>query len=166
MTLIRDLIGPDDGYQTALQLSLRALFLFAFGVLCVRIAGRRTFSQAAPLDIIVYLIVGSNLSRIMIGGAHVFPSLAATMTLVLLHRLLAYATLRWSPLANWIKAQAKVVVQGGQPVFDVLDAEGISEADLLESLRLHGIGDVSDVELAMLERNGRISAIRKAQPPG
>ena len=37
MTFVRDLIGPDDGYQTALQLSLRALFLFAFGVLCVRV---------------------------------------------------------------------------------------------------------------------------------
>ena len=161
MNIIRDLIGPDDGYQTALQLSVRALFLFAFGVLCVRIAGRRTFSQAAPLDIIVYLIVGSNLSRIMIGGAHVFPSLAATLTLVVLHRLLAYATLRWGPLAAWIKGKPKIVIQKGDAKLDVLTGEGISEADLLESLRLHGIGSVGDVELATLERNGRISAIRK-----
>ncbi len=165
MNIVRDLIGPDDGYQTALQLSLRALFLFAFGVLCVRIAGRRTFSQAAPLDIIVYLIVGSNLSRIMIGGAHVLPSLAATLTLVVLHRLLAYATLRWSLLADWIKAKPKVVIQGGDPQFDVLAAEGISEADLLESLRLHGISAADQVDLAVLERNGHISAIRKTQPP-
>jgi uncharacterized membrane protein YcaP (DUF421 family) len=165
MNTVRDLIGPDDGYQTAIQLSLRALFLFAFGVLCVRIAGRRTFSQAAPLDIIVYLIVGSNLSRIMIGGAHVFPSLAATLTLVVLHRVLAYATLRWNPLADWIKARPKIVIRDGSAKLDVLAAEGISEADLLESLRLHGIGAVDDVDLAMLERNGRISAIRKARPP-
>ncbi|WP_158914757.1 DUF421 domain-containing protein [Caulobacter sp. S45] len=165
MNLIRDLIGPDDGYQTAIQLSVRALFLFAFGVVCVRIAGRRMFSQAAPLDIIVYLIVGSNLSRIMIGGAHVFPSLAATLTIVMLHRLLAYATLRWGPLADWIKARPKVVIQNGDAKLDVLAEEGISEADLLESLRLRGIGAVGDVDLAMLERNGRISAIRKPQPP-
>ena len=159
MDTIRALIGPDDGYQTALQLSLRAVFLFAFGVLCVRLAGRRTFSQAAPLDIIAYLIVGSNLSRIMIGGAHVFPSLAATLVLVLLHRLLAYATLRWGPLANWIKTSPKVVVSKGSAKLDVLAAEGISEADLLESLRLQGVGAVEDVRLATLERNGRISVI-------
>jgi uncharacterized membrane protein YcaP (DUF421 family) len=55
MDIIRALIGPDEGYQSALQLCLRAVFLFAFGVVCVRLAGRRTFSQAAPLDIIVYL---------------------------------------------------------------------------------------------------------------
>jgi uncharacterized membrane protein YcaP (DUF421 family) len=161
METLRTLIGPDDGYQTGLQLSLRALFLFVFGVLCVRIAGRRTFSQAAPLDIIVYLIVGSNLSRIMIGGAHVFPSMAATLTLVVLHRLLAYATLRWGLLAYWVKASPKVVVQDGCPRLDILSAEGISEADLLESLRLHGVGAVEDVSLATLERNGRISVIPK-----
>lgn len=94
MDMLRALIGPDEGYQTMTQLSVRAVLLFAFGILCIRIAGRRTFSQAAPLDIIVYLIVGSNLSRVMTGGAHVLPSMAATLTLVVLHRLLAYATLR------------------------------------------------------------------------
>jgi uncharacterized membrane protein YcaP (DUF421 family) len=108
----------------------------------VRLAGRRTFSQAAPLDIIVYLIVGSNLSRIMVGGAHVFPSLAATLTLVILHRLLAYATLRWGPLANWIKASPKIVVQEGRAKLDVLAAEGISEADLYASLRFRGIATI------------------------
>ena len=164
MTLLRELIGPDDGYQTAVQLSVRALLLFAFGVLCIRIAGRRTFSQAAPLDIIVYLIVGSNLSRVMVGGAHVFPSLAATLTLVVLHRILAYATLRWGLLANLIKARPKVVVRQGHPELATMAQEGISEADLLASLRLHGIAKVEDVDLAMLERNGRISAIRKSSP--
>lgn len=149
--------------RPACNLSVRALVLFAFGIFCVRLSGRRTFSQAAPLDIIVYLIVGSNLSRIMIGGAHVFPSLAATLTLVVLHRLLAYATLRWSVLASWIKARPKVVVCGGAPRLDVLAAEGISEADLLESLRLQGVRAADDVELATLERNGRISVIPRRE---
>jgi uncharacterized membrane protein YcaP (DUF421 family) len=93
MDILRTLIGPDDGYQTMAQLSVRAVAMFVFGILCVRIAGRRTFSQAAPLDIIVYLIVGSNLSRIITGKANVFPTMAATLTLVVLHRLLAYASL-------------------------------------------------------------------------
>jgi hypothetical protein len=48
MEMLRTLIGPDDGYQTVAQLSARAVLLFAFGILCIRMAGRRTFSQAAP----------------------------------------------------------------------------------------------------------------------
>ena len=92
MEIIRVLIGPDEGNASALQLSVRAVVLLAFGILCIRIAGRRTFSQATPLDIIVAIIVGSNLSRAMTGKAPFFPDLAATLVLVGLHRALAMAT--------------------------------------------------------------------------
>jgi hypothetical protein len=53
METFRTLIGPDTGDATVLQLCFRAAILFAFGILCIRIAGRRTFSQITPLDIIV-----------------------------------------------------------------------------------------------------------------
>ena len=71
MELFRHLIGPDEGYQTMAQLSFRAVILFILGVVYIRFAGRRTFSQASPLDIIVYLIVGSNISRVMAGKAKI-----------------------------------------------------------------------------------------------
>ena len=161
MDVLRTLIGPDEGYQTMAQLSVRAVLLFAFGILCIRIAGRRTFSQAAPLDIIVYLIVGSNLSRVMTGGAHVLPSMAATLTLVVLHRLLAYATLRKSPISGWIKAHPTVLVRDGVVDRHALAKEGISEDDLAEALRLKQVETAANARLATLERGGKISVIPK-----
>ncbi|MEI9890027.1 MAG: YetF domain-containing protein [Caulobacteraceae bacterium] len=162
MDFFRTLIGPDDGYQTMAQLSVRAVAMFVFGILCIRIAGRRTFSQAAPLDIIVYLIVGSNLSRVMTGGAHVLPSMAATLTLVVLHRLLAYATLRETPISALIKARATVLVRDGVVDGPALAREGISEDDLLEALRLKQVERAEDARLATLERGGKISVLPKA----
>lgn len=46
-------------------------------------------------DIIPALVVGSNLSRVMAGKADFFPVLATTRVLVILHRVLALATLHW-----------------------------------------------------------------------
>jgi hypothetical protein len=100
METFRALIGPDNGDATVAQLCARAVILFLFGVLCIRIAGRRTFSSITPLDIIVALIIGSNISRAMTGKAPFFPGLAATLVVVVLHRLLAMATLRWSTDEN------------------------------------------------------------------
>ncbi|USQ95250.1 hypothetical protein [Caulobacter sp. RL271] len=97
METFRTLIGPDTGEATALQLCARAVILFVFGVVCIRIPGRRTFSQITPLDIVVALIVGSNISRAMTGKAPFFGGLAATLVVIVLHRLLAMATLHWSP---------------------------------------------------------------------
>lgn len=63
MEVLRTLIGPDNGDASAAQLCARAGILFVFGIAGIRIAGRRTFSQAAPLDIIVALVIGGHLSR-------------------------------------------------------------------------------------------------------
>ena len=159
MELFRHLIGPDEGYQTMAQLSFRAVLLFILGVIYIRFAGRRTFSQASPLDIIVYLIAGSNISRVMAGKANFFPVMAATLTLVVLHRLLSYATLRRSLFSRLLKSEPVVLVRDGTADKAAMDKHGISDDDLLELLRLKEAETVSDVHLATLERSGKMSVI-------
>lgn len=163
MDTFRALIGPDTGAATPAQLCARAVILFAFGVLCVRIAGRRTFSQIAPLDIVVALIIGSNLSRAMTGKAPFFGGLAATLTVVVLHRLLAMASLRWTSLSHWIKGAPAVLVRDGVVDSGALRRHGISEADLAEGLRMEQVAHPSQVRLATLENGGKISVIRKSR---
>jgi uncharacterized membrane protein YcaP (DUF421 family) len=72
LDVIRQLIGPDES-ANPYQMCVRALLLFVVGIIYIRVAGRRTFSQYSPLDIIVALIVGSNLSPLMTGKAASFP---------------------------------------------------------------------------------------------
>ena len=161
MEMIRTLIGPDEGPQTALQLCFRALFLLAFGILCVRIAGRKTFAQASPLDLIVALILGSNLSRMMIGKVSFFPSLAATLTLVVASRLLQMATLHWGLLATLLKSEPVVLVRDGRMDPETMHKHGISEADLAEGMRMEQHEKLHDVRLATLEGGGKISIVPK-----
>jgi uncharacterized membrane protein YcaP (DUF421 family) len=157
----RALIGPENGDATWWQLSIRAVILFVVGVIYLRIAGRRTFSKATPLDIIVALIVGSNLSRAMTGKAPFLPSLAATLTLVLLHRAAAYATLRWNWLAKLMKVGPTVLVRDGEVDEAALRRHGLSHEDLAEGLRLEQAADPAEVRLATLEGGGRISVVPK-----
>ena len=82
MEILRTLIGPDGGHADVWQMCVRTLIVFAVGIAYIRIAGRRTFSQAAPLDIVVAIVVGSNLSRSTTGATPFWPSLAATLLLV------------------------------------------------------------------------------------
>src|ERR1700759_5300880 len=114
MELLRQLIGPDSADANTSQLCMRAVILFAVGIAYIRIAGRRTFSEAAPLDIVVALVVGSNLSRAMTGGVPFWPALGATLLLVVLHRLFAMLTIRWSWLAKAMKAEPVVLVRDGR----------------------------------------------------
>jgi len=161
MEMIRSLIGPDEGAEPW-QICFRALVVFVFGILCLRIAGRRTFSQATPLDIFIAIVVGSNLSRIMTGKASFFGGLAATLVLVVLHRVLAMATLHWNVIAKLLKGSPVPLVRDGAIDHDAMDRHGIGMADLEEGLRLEQVRRCEEVELATLESSGKISVIRKA----
>jgi len=160
MDVFRELIGPDHG-ASAVQLCLRAVVLLAFGVLCVRISGRRTFAHYSPLDIIVALIVGSNISRVMTDSAELIPTLSATFVLVVLHRLLAVASLHWEVFAWLVKARPITVIRDGQIDERALGRANLSIKDLYEALRSEQAETPDDVKLAVVEGSGKVSVVRR-----
>ncbi len=158
METFRLVIGPDDG-ATLGQLCARAIVLFIFGIGCIRIAGRRTFAQYSPLDIIVAVVVGSNIGRVMAGKAAFFPVLAATLTVVVLHRLVAAASVRWRFVARLVNRQPTVLIVDGEVQQAALRRADLSREDLLEGLRMKQIDDPRNVAKATLEAGGKISVI-------
>lgn len=160
MDMFRQFIGPDEGADTA-QLCARAILLFIFGIACIRIAGRRTFAQYSPLDIIVALIVGSNLSRVMTGKAAFWPVVAATFVLVALHRLLALATLHWDWLSWLVKDRPIRLIVDGRADARAMKRANLCEEDLLEAIRLKQVAEISDVALATMEGGGTVSVVPK-----
>ena len=157
MEMLRTLIGPGEGDASIAQLCAWAAIIFLFGVICIRIAGRHTFSHATPLDIIVALIIGSNLSRCMTGKAPSLGGLGASLVLVLLHRAVSMATLRWNWLASLMKGRPAVLVRDGVIDEGGLIRHGLSRAELLAGLRLEQAESPAQVRLATLEDGGRIS---------
>lgn len=160
MEWFRQLIGPDEGAST-LQLCIRVVPLLAFGILCVRIAGRRTFAQYSPLDIVVALIVGSNISRVMMGRSPFFQALAVTLALVVLHRLLAYASLRWNWLAALVKSRPIRVITDGVVDARAMRRANLSDEDLHEAIRSEQVSDPAQVAVATLEGSGKLSVVPK-----
>src|SRR5947207_3806516 len=85
------------------QMSIRAVLIFIFGLVLIRVFGRRAFGKQNPLDIVVAIIVGSSLSRALTGNAPFIPTLIATAVLVWFFWVLEHAAARWhwlSRLAN------------------------------------------------------------------
>jgi uncharacterized membrane protein YcaP (DUF421 family) len=160
MEKFRLLIGPDEGANLQ-QLCVRAIILFAFGVLCVRIAGRRTFAHYSPLDIVVALIVGSNISRVMTGKAAFFPVLAATLVLVVLHRVLALGAMRWGWLSWLVKARPIRVVTNGKIDRQALRRANLCESDLNEAIRMEQFDGPGEVAIATMEGGGKLSVVPK-----
>src|SRR5918911_1718831 len=83
-------IFGETGHVSALQECARAGLIFVYGLAIVRLLGRRIFGKWAALDIIVSIVVGSNLSRALTGNASLFGTILANTILMVLHWVLAH----------------------------------------------------------------------------
>src|SRR3981081_4386662 len=85
------LIGPDGKATelTLLQISLRGFFIFVVGLAIVRIGDRRSLAEKTAFDAIFIVLIGSMLSRAINGTAPFFTTIAASIVLMIVHRLFA-----------------------------------------------------------------------------
>lgn len=155
--------GIHDQTLTWWQMSARAIGVFFAALLIIRIGSHRIFGKNTAFDIILGIIYGSVLSRAITGNAPFWPTLAAALTLVLLHKGLAVVAYHTNfGFGNFIKGRPQVLVKDGKLQEKALRANSVTKNDLLEALRNSGaVTDLGMIEEAYLERSGNISIILK-----
>jgi uncharacterized membrane protein YcaP (DUF421 family) len=80
-------------------------------------------------------------------------------TLIALNYLVAFLTSRSAGVERVIEGVPVVLARNGRQFDAVLRRELVSSDDFQEALRMNGVKDVADVELALLETNGTISVV-------
>ncbi len=154
-----DLFGP-QGHPLWWQECARAALIFAYGLALVRIAGRRVFGKWSALDIVVSIVVGSNLSRALTGGAPLWGTLAATTLLMALHWILSHLAARFPTLSRVFEGRPVHLGEDGRVDGRALRRHAVSEADLGEALRGSGLEDPSGAHRVVLEPSGKISVLK------
>ncbi len=158
---IHRLIGPNGPEIQWWQMSIRGAVAFFFGLVLLRMFGRRAFGQLTPVDIIVAIMIGSNLSRAITGSAPFFPTLAATALLMVLYWALIQLTARVDFLSHWFKGQPISLARDGRLDSQAMRRVGVSTGDVEESARLSGMDRLDQLQTAILERSGKISIIKR-----
>ena len=139
----------------------RAVLIFVFGLLLVRLLGRRVFGKWAAVDIVVAIIVGSNLSRALTGSAPLWGTLAACLLLMILNWVLAHAGARWDKFSSAIEGDPVELVSDGVTHSERMRASGVSRTDLNESLRNASLESAEKAARVTLEPSGRITVVKK-----
>jgi uncharacterized membrane protein YcaP (DUF421 family) len=163
MTLepLYELIGPDKGDPSVVQMCWRAALMLVIGLLVVKVAGKRVFGQWGAIDIVIAFIIGSNLSRALTGSAPFLATVTATLLLVVLHSLLTWATVLLPGLGPLLKGRPRRLVKDGQIDKRALFRSGLGENDLIEALRTKQVAGPEQVSEAWLERDGDISVLKR-----
>lgn len=158
MTLLLEVFGVTRHVEWWQELP-RAFVVFMFGLILLRLSGRRAFARWSALDIVISIIMGSSLGRALTGSAPLGGTMLAMVLLVCLHGLLARTAARSERLARLIEGGAVILGHSGTVLAGQLRRHNISGTDFQEALRREGIGDVAHTRQITLEPSGNITVL-------
>ena len=144
---------------------VRALAIYVFLQILIRISGRRTLGELTPFDLVLLLIISEATQQALLSDDFsVINAFIIITTLVLADISLSYLK-RFSPvLEKWVDGMPTILVADGKKFSDRIKAARLDDDDILESARKnYGIGNFKDIKHAVLERSGEISIIPQKQ---
>ncbi|KOP68150.1 hypothetical protein AMS62_25040 [Bacillus sp. FJAT-18019] len=133
----------------------KSLVLIIFGMLLLRISGRKSISQMTIPTTITMISIGTIIVQPIAEESILLTGLAAIVFILVLISV-EILQVRFNRFEKWIKGPAIIVIEGGQ-----LDERNLKKlrltVDALEmKLRLQGISKISDVKTATIEPNGQL----------
>lgn len=143
--------------------ALTAFAMYVSIVVAVRIAGRRTLSQLSAFDAVVTIALGSMLATTILSpDVSYLEGVTGVVTLISLQVLVGALRKRFDRLRRILDFEPVVLIDEAVEVPRTgLFGAQMTETELRSALRTQGIFDVSEVEKAILEPNGEISALRR-----
>ena len=159
--IIQTLFG-EGKYLNVLQMGCRAFVMFFITVILIRISGMRSIGQKSAFDSIIVILLGSVLSRAVVGTSPFLPTTIAGIVISLLHKAIAIITVRHDIIGSIIKGHKTLLFTNNEIIQKNMIDSCISLKDLKEEIRLNINENTTDhIEEIYMERSGRVSIIKK-----
>ncbi|WP_026853797.1 YetF domain-containing protein [Geothrix fermentans] len=144
---------------------LRALLVYGFLMVGLRLTGKRQVGQLAPFDFVMLLVLSNAVQNSMNAGDNtVLGGFILVATLLALNALMGWWTWRSKRAETLLEGRPQILVHNGVLDEAVLASERITRHELMAAVRQAGVSDVADIRVAILETNGRINVIAKSAP--
>ena len=141
---------------------IRAAAAYCVLLLALRLLGRRTSSQLAPLDLVVlFLVAGTTITGVLGDEHSLTASASALVTFGLMHRLFAWAKARSEMIGRIVDGTPVVVVEDGRFHEGRMRELNLQRSDVMYAVRQRGLHEIAQVRYAVSERDGRISVIAR-----
>jgi uncharacterized membrane protein YcaP (DUF421 family) len=125
----------------------------------LRVFGKREVGQFTLYDLVFILLVANALQPAITGpDTSIGGGLVLIVALVLVNALIS----RLDDIPRFHKlfgANPAVIVRDGKYLTDVMKREGVSQAEVEMSMREHGVADIKDIQMGVLEPDGSISVV-------
>jgi uncharacterized membrane protein YcaP (DUF421 family) len=147
--------------QTTLaEVILRTTVIYLTLFVALRLLGKREVSQFTPFDLILLLTLANSVQNAMVGdNTSLAAGIAAALTLLIVNFILGKALARHRKLRHWLEGTPTLLVRHGKIEWRAVKHENLDMEILMTAIRSHGLQEIAEVDLAVLELDGSISVI-------
>ncbi|GAA0488077.1 DUF421 domain-containing protein [Salinibacillus aidingensis] len=146
-----------------LLILVRTFIAFTVLLILARIMGKKQISQFTFFDYVVGITIGSISATIAINEAvKITNGILALIYLTIFLFIISYIALKSLAFRDIVEGSPTVLVENGKILEENLKKVRFTFDDLLIKLREKNAFKVSDVELAVLETDGKVSVMMKS----
>lgn len=139
---------------------VRSAIIYFFIIFAIRIFGKRELSQLSVVDLVFILLISNSVQNAMVGpSTSLMGGILAAGTLFVVNFILEEFLYKSKSFSKFIQGEPLLLIYEGKIIQDHLKKAKISNEELEATVREHGVKDFSDVNLAVLERDGNISVL-------
>lgn len=142
--------------------ALRSVAVYLFIVIAIRIFGKREITQLSVIDLVFILLISNSVQNAMVGqNTSLLGGIIAAGSLFVVNTILGMLLFKSKKLSQLLQGESIMLVYKGKLLSKHLTEAAITRDELNEAIREHGVPDVKDVDLAVLETDGNISILSK-----
>ncbi|MGF9963310.1 DUF421 domain-containing protein [Bacillus rhizoplanae] len=145
-----------------IQIVFRTIVLYSVMLIIFRLMGKREIGELSVLDLVVFIMLGEmaviaieNMDKAM------WHQLVPMVLIMIIQIALSFISLKSQRLRHVLEGEPAIIVREGKIDEKQMRKQRYNMDDLLMQLREQSIGDIRDVEYAILEPSGRLSVFEK-----
>ena len=147
-----------------LIVAIRTFILYAAVLFAVRLMGKSELSKMSPFQMVVLFMI-AELAAIPIDStsASLVNGVMAIFTLMLLQIAISFLATKSEWFKGLVTDKPSILIDKGRVNEQELKRLRITTTDLMEQLRLENCPSLADVQYAIMESNGQLTVIPKAE---
>lgn len=154
----------ENDVNEGLVVLVRAIISFFTLLIFTKILGKEQISQLTFFDYILGITIGSIASEATVDlSSRAWPHFVGLLSWAVLAYLMQCITLKWRYAAKVIEGEPTIIIMNGKIMENVLRKMKFRVSDILVLLRGQGVFDLNEVDYAILEPNGSLSVLKKAE---
>ncbi|WP_040329558.1 DUF421 domain-containing protein [Clostridium ihumii] len=142
---------------------IKCILIYILSLTLSKLIGIKIISQMNFFDFIMGVSVGSMIAKIVIDKDHVvFSGITALLMFTLLTIATSYLNLKSYTARRIMNAKTLILIENGRIIDKNVRKLKITVNELMMKLREKDVFNLEDVQFAIMERNGQLSVLIKA----